>query len=82
MITSETRPGEQKRLTHPCLSGYVASLEQYKGRERAYGLSTKQRCKGSCCTNFIIVLKENILIFIAAFSRGWCISSSLLRTFI
>ena len=41
----------------------------------------KKCCKGSCCVNFIIVLKENVFIFNATFSRGWCISSSILRTF-
>ena len=38
-------------------------------------------CQGSCYVNFIIVLKENVFNFNATFSRGWCISSSILRTF-
>ena len=41
----------------------------------------KKCCKGSCCVNFIIVLKENVFIFNATFIRGWCISSSILRIF-
>ena len=31
--------------------------------------------------NLIITLKENVFIFNATFGRGWCISSSILRTF-
>ena len=45
------------------------------------GLYTKRCCKDSCCAKFIIALKENVFIFNATFSRGWCISSSTLRTF-
>ena len=42
---------------------------------------TKKSCKGSCGVNFIIVLKKNVFIFNVTFRRGWCISSSILRTF-
>ena len=35
----------------------------------------KKCCKGSCCVNFIIVLKKDVFIFNATFSRGWCINS-------
>ena len=41
----------------------------------------KKCCKGSCGMNFIIVLKKNVFIFNTTFSGGWCISSSILRTF-
>ena len=41
----------------------------------------KKCCKGSCCVNFFTVLKENVSIFNASFSRGSCISSSILRNF-
>ena len=41
----------------------------------------KKCCKGFCCANFIIALKENVFIFYATFSAGWCISSGILTTF-
>ena len=63
---------------------YLATLLRSNNTKEVKELmvyTQKKCCKGSSCVNFIIVLKENVCIFNATFSRGWCISSGILRTF-
>ena len=73
---------ERRKVCHALV--YQATLldsNNNKDVKELNGLYTKKCCKGSYCAKFIIALRENVFIFNATFSRGWCISSSILRTF-
>ena len=72
---------ESRNFCHT--SAYLATLLHSTNAKdvELMAYTRKKCCKGFCCVNFIIVLKENVLIFNATFSRSWCMSSSILRTF-
>ena len=80
-LSSKTRPGEQKRLSHPAYLATLLHSNNAKDVKELQAYIRKKWCEGFYCANFIIALKENVFIFNATLSRGWCISSSVLRTF-
>ena len=61
---------ESRNLCHS--PAYLATLlysNNVKDVKELMAYVRKKCCKGSCCVNFIIVLKKNVFIFNDTFSR-------------